>query len=51
MTLVGWFLQYFIIFLILVLIAVAGFFVGKKLRERKDAKAAAAAINEVKKEE
>ncbi|MGN0352842.1 MAG: vanadium nitrogenase [Roseburia sp.] len=51
MTLIGWFLQYFIIFVILVLIAVAGFFVGKKLRENKDAKAAAMNSSEVKNED
>ena len=42
MTLAGWFLQYFLIFVVLVLIAVAGFFIGKKLRANKDAKTASA---------
>lgn len=45
MTLVGWFLQYFIVFLILALVAVAGFFVGKLLRTRKDKKAVVMAEN------
>lgn len=37
------FLQYAIIMVILAAIALAGFFAGKKLRENKDAKAAAEA--------
>ena len=37
------FLQYFVIMILLAAIAVAGVFVGKKLRDRKDAKAAAEA--------
>ena len=44
MTLLGWFLQYFIIFVILVAIAVLGVFCGKKLRENKDRKEAADAM-------
>lgn len=39
----GSFLQYAIIMVILAAIALAGFFAGKKLRENKDAKAAAEA--------
>lgn len=35
------FVQYGVIFVILVAIAVAGIFLGKKLRERKDAKSSA----------
>ena len=41
MAILGSFLQYAIIMVILAAIAVAGFFAGKKLRENKDAKAAA----------
>ena len=44
MTLLGWFLQYFIIFVILVAIAVLGVSCGKKLRENKDRKEAADAM-------
>ncbi len=51
MTLLGWFLQYFLIFLILVAIALAGFSVGKLLRNRKDAKMAMSALDDAKKEE
>ena len=40
MAILGSFLQYAIIMVILAAIAVAGFFAGKKLRENKDAKAA-----------
>ena len=36
------FLQYFIIMVILAAVAVAGVFVGKKLRDNKDAKNSAA---------
>ena len=43
MAFLGSFLQYAIIMVILAAIAVAGFFAGKKLRENKDAKAAAEA--------
>lgn len=43
MAFLGSFLQYAIIMVILVAIALAGFFAGKKLRENKDAKAAAEA--------
>lgn len=43
MAFLGSFLQYAIIMVILAAIALAGFFVGKKLRENKDAKAAAEA--------
>ena len=38
MAFVASFLQYFIIMVLLAAIAVAGVFVGKKLRDRKDAK-------------
>ncbi len=38
MTFLGYFLQYVIIMLILAAIGIAGACVGKKLRERKDAK-------------
>ena len=38
MAFLGSFLQYLIIMIILVAIAVAGFMVGKALRKRKDAK-------------
>ena len=41
MAFLGSFLQYAIIMVILAAIALAGFFAGKKLRENKDAKAAA----------
>lgn len=41
MALVGWFVHYFVIALILAAIAGLGLFTGKKLRERKDAKTAA----------
>lgn len=40
MAFLGSFLQYFIIMVILVAVAAAGVFVGKKLRDRKDAKSA-----------
>lgn len=40
MAFISSFLQYFIIMVILAAIAVLGVFVGKKLRDRKDAKAA-----------
>ena len=43
MAFLGSFLQYAIIMVILAAIALAGFFAGKKLRENKDAKAAAKA--------
>ena len=43
MAFLGSFLQYAIIMVILAAIALAGFFAGKKLRENKDAKAAAEA--------
>ena len=43
MEFLGSFLQYAIIMVILAAIALAGFFAGKKLRENKDAKAAAEA--------
>ena len=43
MAILGSFLQYAIIMVILAAIAVAGFFAGKKLRENKDTKAAAEA--------
>ena len=43
MAFLGSFLQYAIIMVILAAIALAGFFTGKKLRENKDAKAAAEA--------
>ena len=43
MAILGSFLQSAIIMVILAAIAVAGFFAGKKLRENKDAKAAAEA--------
>ncbi len=36
------FLQYFIIMVVLAAVGVAGFFTGKKLRDNKDAKNAAA---------
>lgn len=42
MAFLGSFLQYVIIMLILVAVAVAGVFTGKKLRDNKDAKKAAA---------
>ena len=48
MAFVASFLQYFVIMVLLAAIAVAGVFVGKKLRDRKDAKNAAAA-NDVEK--
>ena len=52
MAFLGSCLQYAIIMVILAAIALAGFFAGKKLRENKDAKAAAetdtAAEHEVK---
>lgn len=41
------FLQYFIIMVILAAVAAAGVFVGKKLRDNKDAKNAKAASEEV----
>lgn len=40
MAVVGVFLKYVIIMLILAAIGIAGVFAGKKLRERKDAKQA-----------
>ncbi|MCF2642558.1 vanadium nitrogenase [Roseburia hominis] len=40
MLFLGQFLQYVIIMLILAAIGVAGIFVGKKLRQKKDAKQA-----------
>ena len=43
MAFLGSFLNYEIIMVILAAIALAGFFAGKKLRENKDAKAAAEA--------
>ena len=43
MAFLGSFLQYAIIMVILAAIALAGFFAGKKLRENKDATAAAEA--------
>ena len=43
MAFLGSFLQYAIIMVILAAIALAGFFASKKLRENKDAKAAAEA--------
>ena len=43
MAFLGSFLQYAIIMVILAAIALAGFFADKKLRENKDAKAAAEA--------
>ena len=43
MSILGSFLQYAVIMVILAAIAVAGIFAGKKLRARKDAKAAAEA--------
>ncbi|MGN0142914.1 MAG: vanadium nitrogenase [Roseburia sp.] len=46
MAFLGWFLQYVIIFIILVAVAGVGIFVGKKLRDRKDAKAAAEVTEE-----
>ena len=42
MAFISSFLQYFIIMVILAAVAAAGVFVGKKLRDRKDAKNAAA---------
>ena len=41
------FLQYFIIMVILAAVAAAGVFVGKKLRDNKDAKKEKAASEEV----
>ncbi len=41
MAFISSFLQYFVIMVILAAIAVLGVFAGKKLRDRKDAKAAA----------
>lgn len=43
MAFLGSFLQYLIIFIILVAIAILGVLVGRALRKRKDAKEAAAA--------
>lgn len=40
MAFVASFLQYFIILVLLVVVALCGIFVGKKLRDRKDAKTA-----------
>ena len=42
------FLQYFIIFVILVAVGIGGIFAGKALRKRKDAKEAAEKIQEEK---
>lgn len=42
MAFIASFLQYFIIMLLLAAIAAVGIFAGKKLRDRKDAKNAAA---------
>lgn len=41
MAFLGWFLQYFVIALILAAVAGLGLFTGKKLRLRKNAKTAA----------
>ena len=41
------FLQYFIIMIILAVVAAAGVLVGKKLRDNKDAKKAAEAAKDV----
>lgn len=40
MAFLGWFVHYFVIALILAVIAGLGFLTGKKLRQRKDAKTA-----------
>ena len=45
-AILGSFLQYFIIMILLAAIGVAGAVVGKKLRERKDAKEAAMTAEE-----
>ena len=50
MAFVASFLQYFIIMVLLAAIAVAGVFVGKKLRGRKDAKETASSDVEKQKE-
>ena len=42
----GSLLQYFIVMFLLAAIGVAGVFAGKKLRERKDAKTTAEAIDD-----
>lgn len=46
MSFLGYFLQYVIIMLLLAAIGIAGAFVGKKLRDRKDAKQEAAGQDE-----
>ena len=45
-AILGSFLQYLIIMILLAAIGVAGAVVGKKLRERKDAKTTAEAIDD-----
>lgn len=40
MAFLGWFVRYFVIALILAVVAGLGFLTGKKLRQRKDAKTA-----------
>lgn len=45
-AILGSFLQYLIIMILLAAVGVAGALVGKKLRERKDAKTAAEALED-----
>ncbi len=45
-AIIGSFLQYLLIMVILAVIGILGVFAGKKLRENKDAKAAAMASGE-----
>ena len=45
------FLQYLVIMIVLCIVGFLGGFIGKKLRERKDAKAAAVTEETVKKDE